>query len=211
MGRPTDEYTPARLARARAGGLRWVSWGVESGAQRLLDLCDKGTHAPEIARLLRDAAAAGIANTAMMIFGLPTSTDVDFEETCRFLEAAYPSLASLTTSRFVLWEHTAFAREAKRYGLELLGREHILEAEGGAVPWYRLRFRERTGDGASRPPRGPFEAECWECRRRWLGARPLDHLGSAEHVLLHTAGFGGVRPAAAAEGEVLGTVGATHP
>ena len=48
MARPTGRYTKELLATARAAGCVWLSFGVETGSERLLDLCRKGTHVAEI-------------------------------------------------------------------------------------------------------------------------------------------------------------------
>jgi len=86
MGKPTKDYTSQGLDKLFRAGCRWICWGVESGSQRLVDLINKGTRVQDMEELLRDAADAGISNLAMMIFGLPTSTDLDFRQTVRFLE-----------------------------------------------------------------------------------------------------------------------------
>jgi anaerobic magnesium-protoporphyrin IX monomethyl ester cyclase len=183
MARPTADYTEARLARAAAAGCRWISWGVESGSQRLLDLARKGTRAEVIPEVLRAARGAGISNLAMLIFGLPTSTDQDLAATLRLLEAIYPELDAVTASSFVLFDGTPFGRRPDRYRLLPLEAQVLLGRGDGVVQSYRRRHHEVADDGGDRPPRAPLELAAWEQRRRWLGELCFDQL-CVEHYLL---------------------------
>jgi anaerobic magnesium-protoporphyrin IX monomethyl ester cyclase len=185
MGRPDAAHTPELLERAAAGGCRWISWGVESGSQRLLDLARKGIDLGEARRVLRDAQRAKISNLVMLIFGLPTSTDEDLQQTLRLIEEIYPLVDALTASSFVLFSGTHFGRNASRYGLQTLGAQELLRAGDRSLRSHRLRFMQRDSAGGLAPPRGPLEVAAWEERRRWLGPLPIfDRLG-AEHYLLH--------------------------
>lgn len=196
MGRPLGGFTPERLNRLFLAGCRWICWGVESGSQRLLDLINKGTRVRDMEALLKNADEAGISNLVMMIFGLPTSTDLDFRQTVRFLEDVYPSLQAMTSSSFVLWENTHFARNASFYGMHITGSEPILTSGGQAIHSHRLRFLERSEDGSLRLPRGRLELADWETRRRWMGECSLLEQLPCEHYLLHAShrGRGGSRP-----------------
>ena len=187
LARPTEECTPERLAGWSAAGCRWIGWGVESGSQRLLDLIYKGTKASTIERVILSSAEAGISNLAMMIFGLPTSTDADLAETFGFLDRIYDAVDALGVSSFMLSEGTHFARNAARYGLSICGAQDVLRANGTVVRSRRLKFREVAADGSLRPPRGPVEVAAWEARRPWLGPVSLLEQLPCEHCLLHLA------------------------
>lgn len=187
MGRPTEAYTPQRLDKMYRAGCRWICWGVETGSQRLLDLCGKGTDVTVVERVIRQSARAGISNLLMMIFGLPTSSETDLRQTFRFLENVYPSTDALSASSFVLWAHTPFARSAPQLGLHVSGAEEILRIQGAPLHSHRLKYLETGTDGSLRPPGGPQEVIQWERRRRWMGeASFLEHL-PCEHYLLYAA------------------------
>lgn len=185
MARPVEDFTPTLLSRIAKAGCRWLSWGVESGSQRLLDLCNKGTRVATIERALTAAHDTGIANLAMMIFGLPTSTDADLEETLAFLERAYGAIDEVTESSFVLFSGTPFARDAERYRLAISGPEILAQIAGQDIRARRLRYQEIASDGSLRPPRGPLEIARWTERRRWLGDPPLSLSLPSEHLLLY--------------------------
>ncbi len=187
MARPTQDHTPARLAKASAAGCRWISWGIETGSQRLLNLVRKGTRREVIERLMHDSHQAGIANLMMMIFGLPTSTADDLEQTFDLIDQVYPSVAAIKSSSFVLFDGTPFARDAARFGLVVKGRQELLRIAGRPVHSSRLNFMTRASDGTLVPPPGPLEVSRWMQRRRWLGELSLLESLCCEHFLLYSA------------------------
>ncbi|HSH69464.1 MAG TPA: radical SAM protein, partial [Deferrisomatales bacterium] len=187
LGRPVAGYTPQRLEKLVAAGCRWISWGVESGSQRLLDIAGKGTTVPVVERVLGNAHRAGISNLMMMIYGLPTSTDEDLDETFAFIERVYPWVDAMTASPFALFGGTPFARRAEHFGLVVTGADEELRVAGVPVRSTRLHFGERSTDGGLRPSRGAVEVGMWQGRRRWLGQIPFLEGVACEHYLLHVA------------------------
>ncbi|MDZ7663955.1 MAG: radical SAM protein [Desulfotignum sp.] len=185
LGKPTADCTPGRLALWSAAGCKWIGWGIESGSQRLLDLINKGTCVTDIQRVIKDSAAAGISNLGLMIFGLPTSTDTDLDQTLAFLSDVYEDLAGLTASAFVLFDKTHFARNAREYNLKIDGPVDLFHSHHTAVKSGRLKFRERAEDGSYRTSKGALEVSRWQQYRRWLGDVPLMEQLPPEHVLIH--------------------------
>jgi hypothetical protein len=181
-------YTPARLEKLAASGCRWISWGVETGSQRLLDLVHKGTQVPVIEQVLRDSHAAGISNLAMMIYGLPRSTPTDLQATFGLLERVYDQVDATTASAFALFEGTVFGRRAREFGLTVTGRQVELRVGPRAIHSGRLEFREQAEDGSLRPPCGPIEVAQWQHRRAWLGEPPFLEGLPCEHYLLYVSG-----------------------
>ncbi|MFH2002023.1 MAG: B12-binding domain-containing radical SAM protein, partial [Planctomycetota bacterium] len=168
-------------------GCRWISWGVESGSQQMLDHARKGTIVPDIKRVLTDSHSAGISNLLLMLFGMPRSTDSDLKQTIDFLDDVWDVVDSTTASYFVLYADTPFGRHPERFGLAASGRGIQLHANGRPVHSSRLAYKEISGDGTLRPQRGALEVSQWDVHRRWLGDHPLDSLLFAEHYLLHVS------------------------
>lgn len=86
-----DERTDNGLSRAdleaaAAGGMRRISFGLESGSQRLLDAMHKGSSVARNSAFIRDAHAAGLSIRCTMFKGFPGETTADMEATARFLE-----------------------------------------------------------------------------------------------------------------------------
>ena len=187
MARPTGRYTKELLATARAAGCVWLSFGVETGSERLLDLCRKGTHVAEIRAAINESARADISNLVMLVFGLPTSTDDDIESTLDLLGEVHDQVDAFTKSSFALFDHTEFARRAPELGLAVSGRRPLLTVLGRTVHSFRLDFMERGATGDLRPSRSGLEIARFQSRRRWLGeARVYEQL-VAEHYLLYAA------------------------
>jgi len=74
------------LDLAVSGGMRRVSFGLESGSQRMLDLMQKGCSVERNAQFIRDAHAAGLSVRCTMIKGYPGETAADMQHTADFLE-----------------------------------------------------------------------------------------------------------------------------
>jgi radical SAM superfamily enzyme YgiQ (UPF0313 family) len=187
MGRPTESYTADVCRRLSEAGCRWISWGIESGSQRLLDVCAKGTRVETVERVVRNAGQAGISNLLMMIFGLPTSCDSDLEATFDLLDALADVTDDITCSSFQLWEKTAFAANPAACGLRITGRERFFDSPHEAVHSLRLFYREKATDGTLRPPSGAIEIARWQRRRRIAGRHHEMEGLSCEHTLLYTA------------------------
>ena len=188
MGRTTADYTPALLARLRRAGCRWISWGVESGSPRLLELMDKGIDLITVERVLVDAARAGISNLVMLIFGMPTSTQRDLALTLDLIEAIHPSIDALTASSFVLFEGTPFAAQPERYGLAVGQPQTVATPVGrAAIHSHRLAYEVIGSDGARGLARGPTEVQAWLRRVAWLPVLPFVDRLCAEHYLLYVS------------------------
>jgi anaerobic magnesium-protoporphyrin IX monomethyl ester cyclase len=69
-----------------ASGMRRVSFGLESGSQRLLDVMDKGSDVEANSTFIREAYEAGLSVRCTMMKGYPTETAEDLELTAEFLE-----------------------------------------------------------------------------------------------------------------------------
>jgi anaerobic magnesium-protoporphyrin IX monomethyl ester cyclase len=74
------------LRDAAKSGMRRVSFGLESGSQRMLDLMDKGCSVSLNEEFIRNAFEAGISVRATMFKGYPGETANDLELTIKFLE-----------------------------------------------------------------------------------------------------------------------------
>ena len=85
--RRTDGLSAPELAAAAAAGMRRVSFGLETGSQRLLDAMDKGATVARNARFIRDADEAGLSVRCTMFKGYPGETVEDLKDTADFLEA----------------------------------------------------------------------------------------------------------------------------
>ncbi len=185
MARTIGEYTPALLSKAARAGCCWISWGMESGSQQLLDIMNKGTKADTSLEVIKNASAEGISNLLMMIFGTPGSNKTCLNETFDFLDQAWNYIDGMTASAFVLFDHTDFSRRAARYGLEILGHNRILDLEGRPIHDMKLRFRRDFETGDYESPLAADEINTWERRKVWLPELPFHGRLCCEHYLIY--------------------------
>lgn len=185
MARTIPAYTPELLHKAAQAGCCWISWGMESGSQKLLDLMNKGTTPDSSLEVIKNAADAGISNLLMMIFGAPGSDDACLNETFAFLDRAWPYIDGMTASAFVLFGQTGFSSSPQKYGLEILGGNRMLKLEHGELHDMKLRFRRDSEPGRSESPLAAIEVEKWERRKIWLPPLPFHGRLCCEHYLLY--------------------------
>ncbi len=94
------------LKAAAAGGMRRISFGLESGSQRLLDMMDKGCSVEVNSEFLRNAHEAGLSVRCTMFKGFPGETAEDMELTAKFLADHAPYLDRVRFNEFSLLEDT---------------------------------------------------------------------------------------------------------
>lgn len=115
--KPTGRFSRSLLGSVYRSGGRVIMWGVESGNQRVLDAMGKGTHLEDMERLLADARDAGIWNLLFLLFGFPSETREEWEDTLRFLERHRDSIDALSKSSFVLLAGSEIIRHPQRYAI----------------------------------------------------------------------------------------------
>ncbi len=83
--RSDNGLSRAEIKAAAAAGMRRVSFGLESGSQRMLDLMEKGASVEANEAFIRHASEAGISVRCTMFKGFPGETADDLERTAEFL------------------------------------------------------------------------------------------------------------------------------
>lgn len=79
-----DTLTEEMLKSMRDAGCVRIYFGLESGSQKVLDLYSKGADIETADKVLRWCRDLGIETVGLFMAGLPSETDVDFEETISF-------------------------------------------------------------------------------------------------------------------------------
>jgi radical SAM superfamily enzyme YgiQ (UPF0313 family) len=120
------------LARARQAGAYQISYGMESGVQRILDAMNKKTKVEHIVEATRLTQKAGLAVHSSWVFGYPGETPESIEETIDLIVKLKPTTANVAMMR--PYPETAAYHEAKEQGM-LRGDWHP-DAED--FPWVQL-------------------------------------------------------------------------
>jgi len=116
--KPNKTFTPAILKEIAESGCKYLLWGVESGNQRILDLMGKGTKVPEVAEVMKNAHAAGIANHIFIICGFPTETHSEFADTLNFLNDNKDYIYAINSGPFGLDAGSPINKDHKKFGIE---------------------------------------------------------------------------------------------
>ncbi len=108
--RADNGLSRADLGAAVEGGMRRVSFGLESGSQAMLDAMRKGANVERNATFIRDAHAAGLSVRCTMFKGFPGETAADMDLTADFLEEHAERLGRVRFNDFTLHTGTPIWR-----------------------------------------------------------------------------------------------------
>lgn len=87
------------LKKLRRSGCTWLSYGIESGSERVLCKMNKKFSLGLASRVLEATKKAGIEVQANFMFGLPTETREDFEQTLEFLKNNRKNIDTILASQ----------------------------------------------------------------------------------------------------------------
>ena len=109
----------AYFKRLRAGGLSSLSYGIESGSQRILDRMKKGYRAEDAGKVLRAGAEAGLNNTINLIVGFPGESEEDHRLTVQFVEEHHEAIHHVgVLATCIVFPHSILSREWEAFGLD---------------------------------------------------------------------------------------------
>lgn len=113
-------FSEHRCRKMAQSGCVSISFGMESGNQRVLDLIDKGTSLDNMAATMKNFAAAGVAVQLMAFKDFPTETEEEGAETFKFVEDNRPYWSTGGIGSFMLTGTAIIAREPERFGLKIV-------------------------------------------------------------------------------------------
>jgi hypothetical protein len=115
--KPNRTFTPTVLKSIAESGCKFLLWGLESGNQRILDLMGKGTEVNEVAEVMKNAHAVGIANHVFVICGFPTETHGEFADTLNFLNDNRDYIYAINSGPFGLDAGAPIAKNPEKFGI----------------------------------------------------------------------------------------------
>jgi len=145
--RVMDEHL---LDKMRAAGAVKLTFGVETGSQRLLNYVNKGMTVEKSRRYLEYADKIGIWNHIELIAGFPTETGVDVKATLDLIDNVKDFVDLYTLNPFYLYPNSRFYREQTKFGVKVVPYPP-LQFMNFFYPLYRiveqysLKFNEVSG------------------------------------------------------------------
>jgi len=95
-------------------GFRSLSWGLESGSQKVLNLMNKGINLKDMSKILEKSTKEGIKNTCFVFMGFPGEYFNDFKKTIFFLEKNKKYIHYLLSGRFNLTDNMPMSLDSKK-------------------------------------------------------------------------------------------------
>lgn len=111
------------LAQLHQSGARLLQFGLESGSHRLLELFQKGINLAEAQSILTKSMEAGLKNYVYLLFGLPTETADDREQTIKLVQQNHQAIHFLNISLFNLPTGCEISRNPARFKIDLTNEE----------------------------------------------------------------------------------------
>jgi radical SAM superfamily enzyme YgiQ (UPF0313 family) len=156
-------------------GMRRVSFGLESGSQRVLDLLDKGCTVENNAAFIHDAHEAGLSVRCTMFTGYPGETASDLDATADFLRRHGKLIDRVRFNDFSIHEQTPVYDTLRSNSARFPQiRVKALQRRRAAVSFKNTEVAARE----YRRARGRALAQVYAINRRPLrvGARAFDGL-----------------------------------
>lgn len=113
-------FSAERCAKMAESGCVCVSFGMESGNQRILDLIDKGTNVSYMAETMKNFAGAGIAVQLMAFTDFPTETEEERAETFKFIDRNKDHWSTGGMGTFLLTGTSMIAKDPAKFGITII-------------------------------------------------------------------------------------------
>lgn len=143
------------LRAAKEAGLTRISFGLESGSEKLTRRMGKGTRVNSNQRFVRDAHRAGLSVRCSMMLGYPGESPQDLQLTRDFLDQHLEDFDRVRPARFKAIPGTRFEklyhhRPGRFKGIELIEWDHqyaraVYEYKDAVGAEYRKAKREILG------------------------------------------------------------------
>ena len=105
---------PATLALMKRAGCWQISYGIESGAQEILDLVQKGTKLEDVEETVRLTREAGLKSKGFFMLGHPGETEDSMRRTTDF--AVRVGVDDISVSKFTPFPGTEIYETARQFG-----------------------------------------------------------------------------------------------
>lgn len=106
------------LMKMRKAGCYGLTWGIESGSDKILQVMNKGFSAAQAGNILRYSRFAGIHNTVNFISGFPNETEEDTNHTIKFIRENAKFVDRVRLFDFALAPYTPIYDCPEKFGID---------------------------------------------------------------------------------------------
>lgn len=121
LARAEKGFGPDELAYLKKGGLRFVSWGIETFNGRYQQYINKGIDLDIALKILENSHNVGIWNHLFLIIGFPGETNGEMLQMLDLLECYSEYIDSISLSNFHLHRNSYMYNEPEKYGIRIRG------------------------------------------------------------------------------------------
>lgn len=117
--RPEKGFSPGVFKKAYLSGCRLISWGIESGSEKVLALINKGTDLRQASFVLRNAHKADIWNNAYFILAFPGENHNDLKATVNFILKHKRYLDSVNPGPLYIQRHSHLFNHPELFNISI--------------------------------------------------------------------------------------------
>ncbi|MDD4251231.1 MAG: radical SAM protein [Candidatus ainarchaeum sp.] len=142
LARFDPAFNSRLLNQMYSAGFRILTWGLESGCQRVLNLINKDTKIKNNSKILKESHNAGILNICFFMLGFPTETKEEAIKTINFLEKNSQFIDCALWDIFKLEEKSQVRQNPNKFNITISNRK----LSHGVLPYFEFE----TSKGMSR-------------------------------------------------------------
>lgn len=162
-----DNVDAHYLSELKAGGFTRISFGMQSAVNRILGLLDRSHDAARVPQVVQWAKAAGLQVSVDLIYGTPTESLDEWEESVRAAISYAPD--HISAYSLIVEPGTAMARKIKSGSLPDIDED--LQAEmytladklfaAAGFNWYEVSNWSKTDASASKHNLAYWDSQDW--------------------------------------------------
>lgn len=115
-----EEMTRQFLDKLKLAGCSILSYGLESGSNRVLALMRKRCSAELAEKVIRDTHGSGIGLTFNIIVGFPGETETEFQETLNFIKRNKRYAKSVPLNPLFVQKETELYKNREKWGIQFI-------------------------------------------------------------------------------------------
>lgn len=104
--------------QAKKAGFQAISWGLESGVDRIRNLMGKGVAKTIVQKTQKKSSSVGISNFCFVMVGFPSKTANEAEETWRFIKNNAENIDLILMNIFGLDRYSRIGKNPKQWGIK---------------------------------------------------------------------------------------------